>query len=264
MNINIEDIKEIARRAGERILECYDGDYKVAYKTPDKSSPLTVADLEANNIILDGLKGYGFSVLSEESADDKSRLDSEYVWIVDPLDGTRDFVGKTGEFCVMIGLVRNKRPVLGVVYEPAADRLYFAEAGQGAFREKDGRRERIRVSDEKDFGRMKILVSRSHLLEKEVRFAEKLRLEKKVCGSAGLKLCRTASGGAEIYANTSDRTSEWDTCAGNIILTEAGGQIMDMHGGELTYNNPDPKHRNGFLASNGVCHQELTRSLKNI
>jgi len=264
MDINIEDIKEIARRAGEKILEYYDVDYKIDYKTPDKSSPLTIADLEANKIILDDLKRYGLPVLSEESADEKSRLDSEYVWIVDPLDGTSDFIGKTDEFCVMIGLARNKKPVLGVVYEPSADHLYFAEVGQGAFREVGGRKEKLRVSGEKDFGKMKILVSRSHLMEREVKLIEKLKLKKKTCGSAGLKLCKVASGEGDLYLNTSDRTSEWDTCAGNVILTEAGGKMMDTRGAELTYNNSGSRHWKGFLASNGIYHRELINSLKNI
>src|SRR4030042_2736425 len=107
MKVKIEEIKDNARKAGEEIMKYYKTDVEVAYKKGDKNSPLTKADLASNEIICEALKKYGWPILSEESADDKSRLNSEYVWIVDPLDGTSDFINKIGEFSVLIGLIKD-------------------------------------------------------------------------------------------------------------------------------------------------------------
>src|SRR4030042_4900907 len=117
MKIDINEIKDNARKAGEEIMKYYKTDVEVAYKKGDKNSPLTKADLASNKIICEALKKYGWPVLSEESADDKSRLNSEYIWIIDPLDGTSDFIKKAEEFCVIVALVENNEPILGVIHE---------------------------------------------------------------------------------------------------------------------------------------------------
>lgn len=264
MNIaKIEDIKKIACLAGKETLKYYRGKFNVSYK--DVKSPLTEADLVSDRLIRNGLKKYGFPILSEESEDDKKRLNSEYVWIVDPLDGTSDFVEKTGEFAIMIALVKKNQPVMGVIYEPVADCFYYAQENKGSYKEERGRIEKMRVSLVNDFSRMTILVSRNHLLKTEIDFFEKAGIgSKKTAGSAGLKMAKIAAGEAEIYINSSDKTSEWDTCAGVVVLQEAGGKITDMDGNDLTYNNKNPRHLRGYVASNGTRHKDIIQTLKDL
>ncbi len=258
MEINIENVKKIAREAGNKIMGFYGKDYKLDYKDGDEKNPVTEADLISDKIIRAGLKKYNLPILSEESADDESRLDSEYVWIVDPLDGTYDFIQKTDEFSVLIGLVKNKIPIFGVVYEPVTDRSYWAEKDKGAFVEHEGRVKKIKVSDIDKFSEATILLSRNHLLDSEVEFCERAGIKNRLrAGSAGLKICRIAEGKAEIYVSFSHKVSEWDTCAGKVILEEAGGIITDMSGSDLTYNNSNPKHLNGFVASNRSLHEKI-------
>lgn len=265
MTIKIEEIKKIAQRAGEEIMKYYETDSVVTYKKGDKNSPLTKADLASNKIICDALKKYGWPILSEESTDDKSRLNSEYVWIVDPLDGTSDFIGKTKEFCVIIALIKNNQPILGIIYEPAISCFYYAEAEKGAIKETGETKERITVSQRKNFPEMKIFVSRSHPGKKEIIFSEKARIDERIiCGSAGVKICQITEGKGDIYINSSGKSSEWDTCAGALILREAGGKITDMDGNDLTYNNENPRHLRGYAASNGTRQDDIIKALKTL
>jgi 3'(2'), 5'-bisphosphate nucleotidase len=263
MKVEIDTIKEIAKAAGNMAMQFYQSDIKVAYKDNDAGSPVTAADLASEKVIKERLSAYALPILSEESEDDRSRLDSEYVWIVDPLDGTSDFIERTGEFSIMIGLVRQGEPILGVVYEPVSGRCYWAEKGNGAFVENNGTISTLAVFPIDDFGRMTILLSRNHLLETEVRARESLGIgnELKV-GSAGIKICRIAQGKGDVYINSSNKTSEWDTCAAEIILREAGGTISDLDGNELRYNKEVPKNLRGFLASTGVRQQEILLAIK--
>lgn len=263
-NIDIQEIKRIAKKAGAEIMKYYNRDYDISYKNQDKASPLTEADLNSNKIILNELKKYGWPVLSEEAKDNSKRLKSEYVWIVDPLDGTSDFIEKTGEFSVLIGLAKNGRSVLGVVYEPAKNTAYWAEKGRGAFRERNGKVEKISVSRKSNFFEMTILLSRNHLLESDLKLCENLKIRKKIKRGSTSKMCIIAKGDAEIYVNTSDRTGEWDTCAPQIILEEAGGKITDMRSGKLMYNKKMPKNLAGFVVSNGMSHNEIIKALKSI
>jgi len=264
MKIDIKEINNIAREAGEEILKFYAIDFDVSYKTNDKSSPFTEADLASNRIILERLKKHNFPILSEESVDDKARLNSEYVWMVDPLDGTSDFVGKTDEFSVMIGLVKDGNPILGVVYEPAKKIMYFAEKGKGAFMEKDGPVFKLEVSNKSKFKDMTILFSRNHLLDSDIKLCENLKIGKQIKRGSTSKMCVIARGDAEIYVNTSDRTGEWDTCAPQVILEEAGGKVTDMDGNNLRYNKKIPKNKNGFVATNKTRHNDIVRELNNI
>ena len=128
---NLDSIMDAMIEAGEKIREIYETDFEVNNK--DDDSPITKADLESNKILRAALEKTGIPILSEEDADDKTRLDSENVWIVDPLDGTQDFVNRTGEFTILVGLVENHIPIMGLVYLPIKRLLYFAEEGMGAF-----------------------------------------------------------------------------------------------------------------------------------
>jgi len=261
MKINIEDIKKLAKQAGRKTLEFYTDGMKV-YRKEDHS-PVTKADMESNKIIEKGLGKYGRVVLSEEGTDDKRRLGAEEIWIVDPLDGTEDFIRRTGEFSIMIGLSVGGEPELGVIYEPTSDRLYWGLKNQGAFLEQNGKKKKLKASLVKDFSQMTLLMSRNHTGEVEVELAKKLKVKKSVkIGSCGIKIVKIAGGSGEIYINSSSKSSQWDTCAGVAILQEAGGKITDMNGNELVYNERETRHLKGHVTSNGLKHGEIIKALK--
>jgi 3'(2'), 5'-bisphosphate nucleotidase len=250
----LERAKELALRAGEKILEIYEsGEFNVTEKG-DKG-PLTKADLAANEIIVSGLRSEfpDDGLLTEEERDNKKRLRKERVWIIDPLDGTKEFIFKNGEFTVNIGLVESGKPVLGVVYAPAKGELYYAAKGRGAYYEKGGEKKEIRVSDNKEFSEMVMTCSRSHSGEKE----ESLKRLFKDCIPSGssLKGCRIAKGEADVYFRFGP-VNEWDICAMNCVLNEAGGMLTNLEGKEIAYNR-ERTLLDGFLASNGKNHGGL-------
>jgi len=151
---------------------------------------------------------------------------------------------------------------LGIVYTPVTDKIYFAEKGKGAFVKYKKNIKQIRVSNTDNFSEATIILSRNHLLDSEVEFFQKAEIKNKVkMGSAGLKICQIAEGRAEIYVSFSRKVSEWDTCAGKIILEEANGIITDMSGRDLTYNNPNPKHLDGLIASNGLLQEKIIKRI---
>lgn len=263
MKIDINEIKKIAKKAGDEILKYYKSDYKISYKA--EKSPVTDADLESERIIKKELAKYGWPILSEESADDKSRLNSEHVWIVDPLDGTSDFMDKTDEFSVIIGLVYKNESVLGVVYEPVSEVIYFAEKDKGSYKEKNGNFEKLKTSGCDDIAEMNFLSSRFHQGELELKFREKFGIKNfyKV-GSCGLKMVRISSGKGDLYINSSSKSWEWDTSAPQLILEEAGGIFTDLYGQNISYNNNDPRLLKGYIASNGKKHKEIVDALKDL
>lgn len=246
--IEIDDIIEIVIEAGEIAKNFYNENYLIEKKL-DKS-PVTEADKKIDEFICKKLSRFNYPILSEETEDDfQKREKSEYVWIIDPLDGTKDFIQKTDEFSIIIGLVKNGVPVLGVVFAPMLDELYFAEKNKGAFLVKNGKKKKISVSKNQLRGG-KIFVSRNHLGEWEQKIAKKYEMQIVTMGSAGLKICKVASGEAEIYINSGNKSSEWDVCAGDIILQEAGGSITDMNNEKIAYNKKDVKLRKGYIVLN--------------
>jgi 3'(2'), 5'-bisphosphate nucleotidase len=206
--------------------------------------------------------------LSEEEADNKERLDSKRVWIIDPMDGTKDFIHKTGDFSVMIGLVEKMgdiyRPILGVVYVPVTQTHYYASLGGRAFRkEKDKAEECIKVSQIDDFKESKMISSRFHKSELEDSLFNDLLLKERIpCGSVGVKINKIAEGGAEFNMNPSDRTWEWDVCAPDIIISEAGGVLRDIKGTEFNYNKENPRNSFGYFASNGKNHNKFLKQME--
>ncbi|MBD3311264.1 MAG: 3'(2'),5'-bisphosphate nucleotidase CysQ [Candidatus Magasanikbacteria bacterium] len=259
----LTDLKQITSQAGAKILEFYAEDYTDSEK---KEFPVTKADLASDSIISQGLEKYlenGFGILSEETSADKDYLNHDKVFIVDPIDGTKDFVHKTGDFSIMIAYVENGEPVVGVVFKPLGGVLYYAQKNEGAFVEVGGNSEKIEVSPQEDFTEMRLLVSRYHLRDPEIKLKEELYLADNLAmGSAGLKLCSIAAGKAHIYVNTSDKTGEWDTAAGSIILQEAGGIITDLDAKPLDFLKEKPYNTRGFVASNGTQHEQILNKLK--
>lgn len=256
-------IEDIAREAGEEIMRIYDTDFGVEEK--EDKTPLTLADTRSSEIISSHLKQFGWPVLSEEEKDKPERLDSERVWIVDPMDGTSDFVEKTGEFCVMIGLAERCVPIAGLVYLPAVDLLFIAEKDKGAFLKENGEVSELKVSEEKDFKNGKMVVSRSHFGEKMKKLYKVLGMGNVApVGSNGLKMGMVARGNAELFFNPASKMGEWDLCAPQVIVEEAGGKVTNSLGEKLVYNKKEPNTPNGVLASNGILHDRAVEEARKI
>ncbi len=220
--IDIEDIKKIALDAGNVIMEIYKRDFKVEYK--EDNSPLTEADIKANEIICDALEKLypQIPMLSEENKEVayKDRKDWEYFWCIDPIDGTKEFIKRTGEFTVNIALIHKEIPVLGVVYAPVIDDMYCAKKGDGAFKNNE-QLPLHKNTNQKE--KMVVVASVSHLSDETQIFIDELdtkKIEQTSKGSS-LKLCMVAEGVADIYPRLAP-TMEWDTAAADAIVREAG------------------------------------------
>ena len=254
----VSEIQDLLKKTGQDILSLYSEEYDISEKA-DKSL-LTEADLRANKSIIGFLEKYNWPILSEESKDDLSRLESSRLWIVDPLDGTNDFIEKTGDFCLMIGLVEEGQPILGFVYQPTEDKLYFAQKNKGAFLKQGDQAQKIQVSDQADFQKANLLVSRSHLGEAEKKLIKEMGIEKlSQRGSNGIKLGLIAEGKADMFFNPTNRLGQWDACAPHVILEEAGGQVTNVDGGKIEYNLTSPKIEKGLAASNKLVHNDLIK-----
>ncbi len=245
-------LKEALPQSRELIMEVYHTDFAVEIK--DDDSPVTKAD-KANDAFLRDFLSKRFpdiGFLTEESMDTKERLHQKAIWIIDPVDGTSEFVHRTGEFTVNIALCVDHEIVLGVIYAPVLNRLYYAIKGQGAYVEQDFKDPvRIHVSD-KDFD-LKAMRSISHFNEKEKAFME--RNNEKFSGEAtpvgaALKFAYLAEGKFDFYIRISGGTKEWDVASGDLILSEAGGVMVEPDGSHLTYNREDVYNRNGYVMAN--------------
>ena len=239
--------EQLARRAGAAILPMYG---KASADPGTADAPVTAADRAANRIIVEGLGSAfpGDPILSEESTDSVERLASERVWIVDPLDGTKEFLAQNGEFAVMIGLAVGGRAVVGAVYLPATDALYAASDGAGAFVERAGKRRPLRRTRFAGPG-IRLVGSRSHPDPLVVRMAEALAItDVEPCGSVGVKCARIAENRRDLYVHPVPYLKEWDTCAPEVVAREAGCHVSDCEGNALDYNKRDPRQPHGLLA----------------
>lgn len=223
----------------------------VEYSTKEDGSPVTKADLQSNVSVKSALAGTGYPVLSEEEPDSGERLTADRVWIVDPLDGTSDFVDRTGEFTIMVALVARGRPILGVINWPVGGVLYAAQAGAGAWRYEGGTWSRMSVRRRAEASGCVAVTSRSHFTREEREFVESLGIAKRRALGSSLKVAEIGCGNADVYVTFTDRMKEWDTAASHCIIHEAGGRMTDMAGNELAYNRPDVFHRNGILVTGG-------------
>jgi 3'(2'), 5'-bisphosphate nucleotidase len=258
----------LARKAGAAVLEHYALEIISESKIglDDRSEPVTAADREASRIIVEGLSDAfpGDAILSEEEIDEsEGRLANQRVWIIDPIDGTAGFIKKDGDFAVQIGLAENGNAVVGVVYLPAHQTLYFASKNNGSFVVRDDQEPvRLNVSARTEFSEMNIAVSRDHRSPKMSRIIKDLGLKQEIGrGSVGVKIGMIAEQTCDLYIHLSHRTKFWDTCAPQIILEEAGGRITDLFGSEFRYNLGNVMNLNGILASNGVSHEEVLARL---
>lgn len=257
---------DLAREAGASILEHYQGPLNIEQKhSEDDREPVTQADRIANNLIVTRLSAEfpNDGILAEESLDTEHRLEKSRVWMVDPLDGTNGFIDGNGDFAVQIGLVENGVCIVGVVYQPLADVLYRAVRGQGTWIERpEFDTEKAQVSDQHKIHEMRLAASRSHRSPRMNRVVSELGFEEEVRrGSVGIKVGLIVERQCDVYIHLSPRTKQWDTCAPQLILTEAGGKLTDLFGGPLKYNVRDIQNRNGLVASNGVTHDEIVEKL---
>ncbi len=235
----LTEVIALAREAGRAILEVYEKSTYVVEEKDDRS-PLTEADLRSEKLILAGLRRIApeVPVLSEESARAPwaTRRGWSRLWVVDPLDGTKEFIGRNGEFTVNIALVQDGRVILGVVHAPALGRTYFACEGAGSFRsdaEAAGRP--IHVA-KRGPGPVRVVGSRSHRGSSLDAFLERVGPHQLVEVGSSLKLCLVAEGAADVYPRLGP-TCEWDTAAGQCVLEQAGGQVVTLEGQPLGYNS---------------------------
>ncbi|NQD68541.1 3'(2'),5'-bisphosphate nucleotidase CysQ [Bacillus haikouensis] len=241
----LKKLIEIALMAGQQMMTVYQKDFQVERKSDD--SPLTCADRLSQCIIQKELKVNwpDIPILSEEGASIpyQERASWEKFWLVDPLDGTKEFIKKNGEFTVNIALIQKGKPVIGVIYAPALDILYYAEENEGAFKDtaaskKGTQRKRLHVdlvSKTK-----KVVVSRSHMSNETVSYVKRLENQEEILNlisiGSSLKFCLVAEGTAHYYPRLAP-TMEWDTAAGHCIAVEAGCQVLDYQtSAPLTYN----------------------------
>jgi len=251
-----------AQEASSVILDIYQKDYNTFTKTDD--SPVTDADLKSNKKINEILSDTKHSILSEEDVDDQSRLSKDMIWIVDPLDGTSDFIDKTGEFTVMIALIQNKKPILGVIAWPTEKILFVAQKNCGAFRYSNDKWDKISVTKIENLSECRTIGSRHHLSDKEKKFIKKLGIKDFTSIGSSLKVGKISSGEAEAYITTTNKMKEWDTAASYCIITEAGGKMTDMSGNQITYNNKNVYHQNGILVTNGLIHDKIVKEFKKL
>jgi 3'(2'), 5'-bisphosphate nucleotidase len=257
---------DLAREAGAAILNLYDGLIEVQEKHDlDYMEPVTLADRVANEIIVARI-GREFpddGILAEESEDTDRRLGKRRVWMIDPLDGTNGFISGNGDFAVQIGLTVAGEAVLGVVYQPLTRLLYRAVRGQGAWIERpDAEPQQARVSDQTDFSLMCLAASRSHRSPRMDRVVKAFGVKQEVRrGSVGIKVGLIIERQCDLYVHLSPRTKQWDSCAPQAILTEAGGRFSDIFGAAITYNSPQVEHRNGLIATNGAAHDKVIAAL---
>ena len=242
---------DAARAAGEAILKVYEKGFEVDFK--DDNSPLTEADLNAHHIIVDALmKEFPkYPILSEESVDDFIPEKHPWCWIVDPLDGTKEFVKRNDEFTVNIALTYEKLVVMGVVYAPVFDEMYYAVKGHGAWCEENGEKNEIRVSNRTEG--LAVLQSRSHQSQKCMEYIRNndSRIATVTSMGSSLKGCRIAKGQYDVYYNCG-RTMIWDTGAMEVVIEEAGGILSQLNDQAILYDLKKLVNDKGFYILNDI------------
>jgi 3'(2'), 5'-bisphosphate nucleotidase len=243
-----EALKPVVDSAGEAIMKVYDG--AIAVQRKDDNSPLTLADLESQRVIIEGLKSItpDIPILSEESAAAPwaERQRWRELWIVDPLDGTREFIKRNGEFTINIALVAEHEPVLGIVSAPAQKLTFWGMAGGGAFTSARGEPAH-RIHTVAPQRPLRVVGSRSHLSPQTADYLARLAPHTVTGVGSSLKFCLLAEGKAELYPRFGP-TSEWDTAAGQAVLEAAGGHVTRLDGHRLRYNCRESIINGDFIA----------------
>lgn len=252
---------ELARIAGTEVVRLRTGDLTVEMKPGDE--PVTVADRRASELIVEGLLASfpDDALISEELPATAETLAKPRVWLVDPIDGTKDFIRGGDGFAVMIGLAIDGVPAVGVVHQPTIDRTFFVTPDAGAFVSKAGEVSPLSVSDVAKAGDARLVASASHRTADIDRVKTELGISEEMnVGSVGVKLCLIAMGVRDLYVNPTAKTKAWDTCAPEAILTAAGGRLSDLFGTPIEYRK-ELAHRRGLVASNSHVHGEVVGKL---
>tara|TARA_B110000438_G_C15817788_1_gene652751 strand:- start:3385 stop:4197 length:813 start_codon:yes stop_codon:yes gene_type:complete len=255
----INQIINISLDAGKEIMKIYETDF--GYHIKDDNSPITKADKASHKLILNRLKELTpqIPILSEEDANIPLNIRSKWheYWLVDPLDGTKEFIKRNGEFTVNIALIRDNKPVFGVIYVPAINETFWGAINYGSFHIKgDHKEKKISVINTNE-SRIKIITSSSHPSKKLNNFLEKVDNYQIITKGSSLKLCLVASGEVNVYPRFGP-TSEWDIAAGEAIVNFAGGNIINLHGKPLTYNLKESFLNPEFLCA---CSNSLNEKL---
>ncbi len=254
--MDIEKILEVSKKAsieaGAAIMDIYDNatDMQITYK--DGDMPLTAADKASNRIIVDALKANfpEYAVLSEEEKDNLNRLENDYCFVVDPLDGTKEFIKRNGQFTVNIALSYKHKSIMGVIYVPVTGELYYAAEGYGSYLDtKDEKHKKLKVSDNTEVSSLRFVMSSSHGAPEMDALIDKYNITNFVKMGSSLKGCIVAKGEAEVYYRYNP-TMEWDTAAMQCIVEEAGAIFMQMDDTPMLYNREDSLNSKGFYIIN--------------
>lgn len=256
----LEQLIVIAKAAGDAIMQVYSTDFNVVKK--EDNSPLTQADLAAHQLIVQALSKLtpNIAILSEESESMgfETRRQWQQYWLIDPLDGTREFIKRNGEFTVNIAFIDQHQPVLGVVYAPVTGLLYYASRGRGAYKQLETNHTQSIHTKALNLKQPTVAGSRSHSNEKMQQFMHNLEnaagvAPELISMGSSLKICLVAEGLADVYPRLGP-TSEWDTAAAHCVLKEAGGDIVDMSNQSLLYNTKDSLLNPSFFAKSDGVH----------
>jgi 3'(2'), 5'-bisphosphate nucleotidase len=230
--------------------------------------PVSLADLESSALIVRRL-AEAFpddAILSEEVPDDPARLEKSRVWMIDPIDGTRDFLRGEPGYVVMIGLCVEGRPRVGVVVQPTSGNVWMGALGAGAWKETpDGKREPLRISGIKNSQDIRLVSSKSHRTDYYERFRRALGItDEFALGSVGLKVALVAEGSRDLYVYPGGQTKIWDSCGPEAILSAAGGKLTDSDGNDLCYTSLSLHNPRGLVASNGLVHEQALAAIANL
>ncbi|MGD9107951.1 MAG: 3'(2'),5'-bisphosphate nucleotidase CysQ [Gammaproteobacteria bacterium] len=264
LDIIAQVVLNIVDDAAKCILFFYHNNSSLVTTKKSDNSPLSQADLSSNEIIISSLqKHFSYPILSEEKTGDFTMPQNDKFWVVDPLDGTKEFISGSDEFTINIALVENGVPLLGVVSVPAYNEIYYAIRGVGAFVRKNGYDRRINCSGCNNLKKANISISRSHFDPRLKQVFNKNNIVNVIHKGSAVKYCAIANGTADASIRITP-LMVWDICASHCILFEAGGMITDFYGKELRYCSENLKFVNGIVASNCYIHSELLRLIKDV
>ncbi len=257
----------IAREAGEILLEIYATDFNVDFKGQGTGDPVTEADRRANALIVERLHGLfpDDGIVAEENQDHGTSLGRRRIWYVDPLDGTKEFVARNGEFSVMLGLSIDGQSQLGVVFQPCQAKLYRGVVGQGAYLEDKSGTCALQVSKVSATSELRLIVSRSHRSASTDQLRRALGIHQEASsGSVGLKVGLIAEQSADLYVHLSDKSSAWDTCGPEAVLRAAGGHFTELSGQPFVYGKSDLRTRHGILACNAAAFDAVLPAVRDV
>jgi len=268
LEFELETALTLADHASQKILELYRTDLVAEEKlgVDNMYEPVTIADRIASRMIVDGLRAAfpDDAILSEEDIDDKAGwVTNERAWIIDPIDGTAGYINQDGDFAVQIGLAVGGKAMLGVVQLPFYGITHYAVAGSGAFIVNDGETTRLHTSSLNEFAEMKVAMTRNHYSRRMAQVLDHFGFKEMVRrGSVGLKIGLIAIRECDVYIHLSPRTKLWDSCAPEVIITEAGGRLTDVFGEPLDYHRSELSNLNGLVATNGAAHAAVIDHLR--